>query len=71
MTNAEKNRTFLSNANAWTKTKALGNISKHYNISISEALAEVYHDEAEHLPEYMTGVERLEIYQSMKKEGLA
>lgn len=70
LTNAEKNRTFLSNASKWTKEKALCNIAKHYGITTGQALEEVCQDEAEHLPEYMTGIERLEIYQSMKKQGL-
>lgn len=71
LTNAEKNRTFLSNASTPTKEKALYNVAKHYGITFGQALEEVCQDEAELLPEYMTGIERLEIYQSMKKYKLA
>ena len=53
------------------KNLILDNIANHYGISRDEAFEEVVDDEAEHLFEYVTGVERNATLILMKQYGYA
>jgi hypothetical protein len=62
---------FLETISKTAKNLILDNIANHYGISRDEAFEEVVDDEAEHLLEYITGVERNATLILMKKYGLA
>ena len=59
MNKAQMNATFLSATDGATKAAILANIAKHYDITSAEAYAEVTGEDAEPLPEYMTGPARV------------
>ena len=60
---------FLSVISVKAKNLILDNITNHYGISRKEAYEEVVDDEAEHLLDYVTGVERNATLVLMKKYG--
>jgi hypothetical protein len=62
---------FLETISKTAKNLILDNIANHYGISRDEAFEEVVDDEAEHLLEYVTGVERNATLILMKKYGYA
>ena len=62
---------FLSVISVKAKNLILDNIANHYGISREEAFEEVVDDEAEHLLDYVTGVERNATLVLMKKYGYA
>ena len=67
----KKTTMFLETISKTAKNLILDNIANHYGISRDEAFEEVVDDEAEHLLEYVTGVERNATLILMKKYGLA
>lgn len=67
---AQRNSRFLATIDAATRAAILGNIAKHYGITIAEALAEVTADDAEHLLDYVTGPEREAASVIMQMHGL-
>jgi len=62
-----KTTMFLETISKTAKNLILDNIANHYGISRDEAFEEVVDDEAEHLLEYVTGVERNATLILMKK----
>jgi len=66
-----KTTMFLETISETAKNLILDNIANHYGISRDEAFEEVVDDEAEHLLEYVTGVERNATLILMKKYGYA
>jgi hypothetical protein len=62
---------FLETISKTAKNLILDNIANHYNVSREDAYEEVVDDEAEHLLEYVTGVERNATLILMKKYGNA
>lgn len=70
MSNGNTTKVFLSRIEAKTKNAILSNIANHYGITNDEAYAEIVHDEAEHLCEYVTGNERAATSLLMKRHGL-
>jgi len=66
-----KTTMFLETISKTAKNLILDNIANHYGISRDEAFEEVVDDEAEHLLEYVTGVERNATLILMKKYGYA
>lgn len=71
MTNAAKTRKFFNLTTRATVNMILDNIAGHYGITRAAALAEVLHDEAESLLDYVTGPERDATHVLMKKHNLA
>lgn len=56
----QRNADFLSKIHADVKSAILGNIAKHYGITVAAAEAEVIDPEAEHIMDYVTGPRRNE-----------
>ena len=54
-----------------TASDILDSIAKHYGISQAEAKAEVLHDEAEHLLDYMVEPTRSATHVMMRRHGLS
>jgi len=69
--NKHPNRIFLKTISTTARNLILDNIANHYNVSREDAYEEVVDDEAEHLLEYITGVERNATLILMKKYGWA
>jgi hypothetical protein len=69
--NKHRNRIFLKTISTTSRNLILDNIANHYNVSREDAYEEVVGDEAEHLLEYITGVERNATLILMKRYGLA
>jgi hypothetical protein len=71
MNNGQINTVFLNKTiSAKANTMILDSIATHYGISRAAALAEVTHDEAEHLLDYLTGSTRSVAHLYMKAAGL-
>ena len=70
MTNAQTNAKLFDATDAETKALILGHIAAHYRITPEQALAEVLDDDAEWLPDYMTGPARAATSLLMKRHGL-
>lgn len=71
MRNAQINTTFLNQVNKKTANLVLDAIAAHYGISTDEARAEVTHDDAEHLLDYMVEPHRSATHVIMKRHGLS
>lgn len=71
MKNAEITARFLAATDAKTKAEVLRNIAMRYGISEEEAFAEVTHEAAEHLLDYLTGPARAAAHALMQRHGLA
>lgn len=71
MTNAQITKAFFAATTRKTVNLVLDNIANHYGITQSEALAEVTHDEAESLLDYVTGPDRAATHLVMRGHGLA
>ena len=67
MTNSETTRKFFAKTNRATVNMILDNIAAHYGITRAEALAEVFHEEAESLLDYVTGPQRAATSVMMQK----
>jgi predicted double-glycine peptidase len=65
------NKAFLGKIDSKTKAAILGNIAKHYDISVKDAEAEVTDAQAEHLLDYLTGPERAATSLLMKRHAAA
>lgn len=63
------NAKFLAIANTETSEAILGNIAKHYGITLAEAYAEVTAEGAEHLLDYMVGNQRTATSLLMKRHA--
>ena len=70
MTNKEITEKFLSVTDAATRKTVLKTIAKHYGISQADALAEITHDDAEHLLDYLVDGTRAGVYALMIRHGL-
>lgn len=66
LNNGQITKLFFKKIHKATKSIVLDNIAAHYGIDRDAALAEVTHDEAEHLLEYMREPERALIHDTMK-----
>jgi hypothetical protein len=62
---------FFAATDAKTQNEILVAIAKHYGITESEALAEITHEEAENLLDYLTGSIRTATSLLMKRHGIA
>lgn len=62
MNNGQLNRAFLNYTTPQMKSIILENISKHYEICVSEAEQEVTDEESENIMDYITGNERSAIH---------
>ncbi len=71
MTNAQINNAFLKATDSKTSGGILDSIAEHYGITQTEAKAEVTHDDAEHLLDYMVGPVRAAAHVIMKRYGLS
>lgn len=64
------NTAFLAAISAEARNSILAAIATNYGITITEALDEVTHDEAEHLLDYLTGATRAAASALMQKHGM-
>lgn len=65
--NGTRAKTFFRLIDPKTKALILDKIAKHYGITADEAYAEVTHDDAESLLDYITGPERTATSLMMKR----
>lgn len=70
MTHAAITAAFFAKIPAQVRDLILSNIAAHYGITTASALAEVTHDEAESLLDYITGPERIATLALMRKVGI-
>jgi hypothetical protein len=71
LTQGERTRRFFALAGEKVESEILENIAKHYGITRDHAKAEVCHDEAEYLLDYVTGPMRAAASALMQRHGLA
>lgn len=64
------NTAFFTAITAEARNSILGAIATNYGITLSEALDEVTHEEAEHLLDYLTGAARASASVLMQKHGM-
>ena len=71
MSNAAITTAFFRVVDKRTKADILANIATHYGITPADAKAEVTHQDAEHLLDYVTGPVRAAASLMMKRHGFA
>jgi hypothetical protein len=64
------NKNFLGSCDVKTMDEILGSIGKHYGISRERVMTEIYHADAEHLLDYLTGEIRTATHVLMKRRGV-